>query len=128
MLAWCDKLSSSQNNYFVKGGRIPLLCLNELSKKLQATIIFGNFVNNPLSNSYWVIAFRKPFSLVKIWNSFMWAFLSWTFDLLFINSSRYFSFEFLLLTLSKKEILCVNKWWNKWWDKNELYILICLRP
>ena len=29
--------------YFVKGGRIPLLSLNELGEKSQATITHGNF-------------------------------------------------------------------------------------
>ena len=29
------------------GGRIPLLSLNELGKKLQTTITLGNFVNKP---------------------------------------------------------------------------------
>ena len=33
--------------YFVKGCRIPLLSLNELREKLQATIILSIFVNKP---------------------------------------------------------------------------------
>ena len=33
--------------YFVKGGRIPLLSLNELGEKLQATIILGKFGYKP---------------------------------------------------------------------------------
>ena len=39
-------------------GRISLLRLNELCKKLRATIILGNFVTKP----YWLIVFRKYFS------------------------------------------------------------------
>ena len=31
--------------YFVKGDRIPLLNLNKLREKSQATIILGKFVN-----------------------------------------------------------------------------------
>ena len=37
----------SEDTYFVKRGRKPLLSLNELGGKLQATIIFGKFVNKP---------------------------------------------------------------------------------
>ena len=33
--------------YFVKRGEIPLLSLNELREKSQATISFGKFVNKP---------------------------------------------------------------------------------
>ena len=33
--------------YFVKGGRIPLLSLNELGEKSKVTIILGKFVNKP---------------------------------------------------------------------------------
>ena len=33
--------------YFVKRGSIPMLSLSELGEKLQATIIFGKFVNKP---------------------------------------------------------------------------------
>ena len=33
--------------YFVKRGKIPLLSLNELREKSQATISFGKFVNKP---------------------------------------------------------------------------------
>ena len=33
--------------YFVRRGRIPLLNLNELGEKLQATVIVGKFVNKP---------------------------------------------------------------------------------
>ena len=32
---------------FVKGGKIPLLSLNELGEKSQATLILGKFVNKP---------------------------------------------------------------------------------
>ena len=45
----------------VKGGLIPLLNLNKLDVKSQATIILGNFVNKPWSDSYW-----QFLSLVKI--------------------------------------------------------------
>ena len=36
------------------GGATPLLSLNELGGKSQATIILGKFVNKPQSNSYWL--------------------------------------------------------------------------
>ena len=37
----------SYDTYFVKRGRIPVLSLNELGEKLQATIILGQFVSKP---------------------------------------------------------------------------------
>ena len=52
--------------FFVKRGRVPLLGLNELGEKSQATIILGRFVNKPQSNSHWLIVFGKCFSLAKI--------------------------------------------------------------
>ena len=42
-----DKQFSSQDTYFVKRDRIPVLSLNELGKKSQATIILGKFKNKP---------------------------------------------------------------------------------
>ena len=42
-----DNQSSSQNTEFVKGGRIPLLSLNELGGKLQATVILVIFPHKP---------------------------------------------------------------------------------
>ena len=36
------------------GGATPLLSLNELGEKSQATIIIGKFENKPQSNSYWL--------------------------------------------------------------------------
>ena len=45
---------------------IPLLGLNELGEKSQATIILRKFANKPLSNSHQLIVFGKCFSLVKI--------------------------------------------------------------
>ena len=60
------------------------MSLNELGEKSQATIILGEFVNKPKSNSHWLIVFGKCFSLVKTRSHNM--FFSWTFDLLLINS------------------------------------------
>ena len=40
-------LHMRNNTYFAKGGRIPLLSLNEIDEKSRPTIINGNFVNNP---------------------------------------------------------------------------------
>ena len=61
-----DMTSSLQISYFVKGGKIPLLSLNEFGEKSRATGILGNFVNSPKSQSYWFIVFEKCVSTVKI--------------------------------------------------------------
>ena len=36
-----------QVDFFVKVDKIPPLRLNEIDKKSRATVIFGNFLNNP---------------------------------------------------------------------------------
>ena len=51
---------------FVKRGRITLLSLNELGEKSRATIILGKFVNNPKSNSHWLIFSENVFD----WSEF----------------------------------------------------------
>ena len=66
ILASYDKQFSSQDKYFVKKGRIPLLSLNELGEKSRATIILGKFVKKPKSNCHWLIVSGKCFSLVRI--------------------------------------------------------------
>ena len=42
-----DKQFLSQDTFFVKRGRIPLLSLNKFGEMSQATIILGKFVNKP---------------------------------------------------------------------------------
>ena len=59
---WLDITSNIQVRiYFVKGGRIPLLNLNELGKMLRTTIIPGNFANKIGSLAY---RFWKMFSKI----------------------------------------------------------------
>ena len=45
-LAGYDKSYLSDNIYFVKGGRIPILSLNKICEKSRTTIIFANFVSH----------------------------------------------------------------------------------
>ena len=56
----------------------------------------------------------------------MYIFFSWTFDLLFINSSMFYYFDFISHHI--KEILYVNtnSRGNQLWNKNkEIYIFTC---
>ena len=112
--------------YFVKGGRIPLLSLNELGEKSQATITHGNFGNNPYSNYMnCFLVFEKSVnhrSKLKVrWSSI---FFLWTFDLLLISSSRY---SLNLFSHCTKKRLYVNAY-HQWKNKNKgSYIFTCLR-
>ena len=60
---------------------------NEHSEKGKTTIILSNFENKPKLNSYWLTAFRKYFSLIKVSSASTWHIFWWTFDLRLINSS-----------------------------------------
>ena len=60
---------------FCNRGRIPLLSLDELEEKSQATIVFGKFANKSVFN--WSKFNARCYDM----------FFSWIFDLLFIKSS-----------------------------------------
>ena len=109
---------------FVKGGRLPLLSLNELGEKSQSAITLGKFSTKSQSNSYWLIVFGKCFSLVKIKACSQDVFFSWSFDLILINSGRYLLFGVyfsLGLTNCIKEISYINanSKGNQLWNENK---------
>ena len=56
------------DKYFAKGGRVPLVSLNEIAEKLRPALV--NFINNPQLSSYWPIVFGKYLSLVKSQSTF----------------------------------------------------------
>ena len=83
------------------------MSLNELEKKSINLTILGKFVNKLLSNSLWLIVFRKCFSLVKIYSTFAWHILSLNFWSSLINS-WYLVFE-VYFSPHQRNIVCEYK-------------------
>ena len=65
---------------------IPLLSLNKLGEKSRATIILGKYVNNPKSNSHWLIFLENVFHWSKFKARSRDKLFSGPFDFLLINS------------------------------------------
>ena len=95
------------------------MSLNELGEKLWGTIVLGKFVNNPESNSHWLLLFGKCFHWSKFKARSHDIFFSWTFDLILINS------RYLVLFISHyiKEILYVNTNFmgSQLWSKTNIF-------
>lgn len=91
---------------------IPLLSLNELGEMSQTITILGNFVNNPDSNSHWLIVFGKYLSLINMLciclkHVSCHSFFSWAFEIFLINSISSFCLNF---DISSHQINTVRKY------------------
>ena len=79
--------------------------MNDLGEKSRGTIILGQFVNKPWSNSHWFIVLENVFNWSNVKARSHDLFFSWTFDLLLINSSRYLVFR-VYFSPCQRNIVC----------------------